>query len=220
MSVSRIAIRYAKPLLDLAVEKKVLDKVKADMENFIEICKENRQFTSMLRSPIIAHLKKAEVLNKIFKGKVNDLTLSALTIITITTLGVMASFIPAVRSLQGTFQLGMYLILVFCLTTGSMTDTGIITNLNLDLFAYIGFILIGSLLLQAIICRVMNIDTDTFLITSSAAIMSVPFIPVIAGALKNREIILPGFAAAIIGYILGNYLGIAMAFATRAMLGS
>lgn len=159
-------------------------------------------------------------LSVVLAGLAPESMRSALTIITITTLGVMASFIPAVRSLQGTFQLGMYLILVFCLTTGSMTDTGIITNLNLDLFAYIGFILIGSLLLQAIICRVMNIDTDTFLITSSAAIMSVPFIPVIAGALKNREIILPGFAAAIIGYILGNYLGIAMAFATRAMLGS
>lgn len=159
-------------------------------------------------------------LSVVLAGLAPESMRSALTIITITTLGVMASFIPAVRSLQGTFQLGMYLILVFCLTTGSMTDTGIITNLNLDLFAYIGFILIGSLLLQAIICRFMNIDTDTFLITSSAAIMSVPFIPVIAGALKNREIILPGFAAAIIGYILGNYLGIAMAFATRAMLGS
>ena len=100
-----------------------------------------------------------------------------------------------------------------------MTDTSIITNLNLDLFAYIGFILLGSLLLQAMICKLMNIDTDTFLITSSAAIMSVPFIPVIAGALKNREIIIPGFAAAILGYVIGNYLGIAVAYATRSMLG-
>lgn len=140
---------------------------------------------------------------------------SAVTIITITTLGVAASFIPAVRNLPGTFQLGMYLILVFCFTTGSMTDTGIITHLNPALFGYIALILTGSLILQALICRLLNIDTDTFLITSSAAIMSVPFIPVIAGALKNREIILPGFAAAITGYILGNYLGIAMAYFVR-----
>jgi len=144
---------------------------------------------------------------------------SAVTIISITTLGVLASFVPAIRNLPNSFQLGMYLILVFCFTTGTMTDTSIVTNLNVDLFAYISIILIGSLILQAIICRLLDIDTDTFLITSSAAIMSVPFIPVIAGALKNREIILPGFAAAIIGYIVGNYLGVGVAFFTRWLLG-
>ena len=143
---------------------------------------------------------------------------SAVTIITITSLGVAASFIPFVRQLKGTFQLGMYLILIFCFTTGSMTDTGVITDLNMALFSYIGAILLGSLLLQALLCRLFNIDTDTFLITSSAAIMSVPFIPVIAGAIKNRAIILPGFAAAIIGYILGNYLGIVMAWFTRWLI--
>lgn len=143
---------------------------------------------------------------------------STATIISITSLGIAASFIPYVRALANSFQLGMFLILVFCFTMGSMTDTSIITQLNVDLFGYIAFILIGSLLLQALMCRWLNIDTDTFLITSSAAIMSVPFIPVIAGALKNRDIILPGFAAAILGYAIGNYLGIAVAYATRALL--
>lgn len=144
---------------------------------------------------------------------------SAVTIISITSLGLAASFIPYVRQLANSFQLGMYLILVFCFTMGTMTDTSIITNLNLDLFAYIGFILIGSLILQALICKLLKIDIDTFLITSSAAIMSVPFIPVIAGALKNREIIIPGFAAAIAGYVIGNYLGVAVAYATRSLVG-
>lgn len=144
---------------------------------------------------------------------------SAVTIITITSLGVAASFIPYVRQLTSSFQLGMFLILVFCFTMGTMTDTSIVTDLNLTLFAYIGFILIGSLIVQALICKLLNIDVDTFLITSSAAIMSVPFIPVVAGALKNREIIVPGFAAAIIGYIVGNYLGIMVAYLTRWLLG-
>ena len=145
---------------------------------------------------------------------------SAVTIISLTSLGLAASFIPYVRQLANSFQLGMYLILVFCFTMGTMTDTSILTNLNLDLFAYIGFILVGSLIIQALICKLLKIDTDTFLITSSAAIMSVPFIPVIAGALKNREIILPGFAAAIIGYVIGNYLGVMVAYATRYLLGA
>ena len=137
------------------------------------------------------------------------------TIISITSLGLAASFIPKVRALANSFQLGMYLILIFCFTMGTMTDTNILTNLDASLAAYISFILIGSLVMQAILCKLLKVDTDTFLITSSAAIMSVPFIPVIAGALKNREILLPGFAAAIVGYAVGNYLGIIVANLTK-----
>jgi uncharacterized membrane protein len=143
---------------------------------------------------------------------------SVMTIILITTLGLIASHIPAIRQLANSFQLGMYFILVFCFTTGTMIDTNIFTNIDTGLVSYISFILVGSLLLQAALCKIFDIDTDTFLITSSAAIMSVPFIPVIAGALKNRDILLPGFAVAIIGYAVGNYLGILVANVTRYLL--
>jgi uncharacterized membrane protein len=145
---------------------------------------------------------------------------STTTIIGITSLGLAASFIPKIRDLANSFQLGMYLILVFCFTMGTMTDTSIFTNIDMALAGYISFILLGSLIMQAILCKIFKVDTDTFLITSSAAIMSVPFIPVIAGALKNREILLPGFAAAILGYAVGNYLGIIVANASRALVGA
>ncbi len=82
MSLSRIAKRYAKPLLELAEERKLMEEVRKDMENFTAICEENRSFVNMLNSPIITHLRKAEILNTIFKGKVNDLTLSVFSIIT------------------------------------------------------------------------------------------------------------------------------------------
>lgn len=81
MSASRIASRYAKPILELAEEKKVLDKVKDDMEGFVAICQENRDFDLMLKSPIIPHLRKAEILQKLFKGKMNALTLQAFDLI-------------------------------------------------------------------------------------------------------------------------------------------
>lgn len=82
MSSGRIAARYAKPILELAQEKKVLDQVKADMESFSAVCNENREFSLMLKSPIIPHIRKAEILRKIFAGKLNDLTLQAFDLIT------------------------------------------------------------------------------------------------------------------------------------------
>ena len=82
MSASRIAKRYALPLYDLARENDSLDLVKSDMDNFLSICKSNKDFVTMLRSPIIAHFKKADILKKIFEGKVDNLTLKVIEIIT------------------------------------------------------------------------------------------------------------------------------------------
>ena len=82
MSVGRIAVRYATPILELAEEKQILEEVKADMESFITVCEESRDFSLMLKSPIIPHRKKADILKKIFTGKVNELTLQAFAIIT------------------------------------------------------------------------------------------------------------------------------------------
>lgn len=82
MGSGRIAVRYAKPILELAEEKNVLDQVKADMEAFMIVCKESRAFSLMLKSPIIPHLRKAEILRKVFTGKVNELTLQAFDLIT------------------------------------------------------------------------------------------------------------------------------------------
>jgi len=148
-----------------------------------------------------------------------DSARSMMTIILITSFGLLFSLVPVIHRLKSSFQLGMYLILVFCFTMGAMTDVAVLGELNGQLFAYIGLLLAGAMCLHALACRMFGIDTDTFLIASSAAIMSVPFIPVIAGALKNRELIVPGFAAAILGYALGNYLGIMMAYAVRWWVG-
>lgn len=82
MSDGRIAARYAKPLLELAEEQNVLDAVRADMESFVSICQTKKDFSLMLKSPIIPHFKKADILKKAFKGKYNDLTVKAFDLIT------------------------------------------------------------------------------------------------------------------------------------------
>ncbi|MEK6479112.1 ATP synthase F1 subunit delta [Catalinimonas sp. 4WD22] len=79
---TRVASRYAKSLLDLAVEKKVLKDVYQDMVFFLETCKSNRDFVLMLRNPIIGHEKKKMVLYALFKNKFNPATLALFDIIT------------------------------------------------------------------------------------------------------------------------------------------
>lgn len=81
MSISRIAVRYATPLLELAEERKVTEAVKEDMVSFDTLCESSHDFVLMLKSPIIQHLKKAEILKKVFDGKVNELTASFLDVV-------------------------------------------------------------------------------------------------------------------------------------------
>lgn len=82
MSEVRAASRYAKSLLELADEKKVLEEVHKDMLLLTNICKENRDFLLMLKNPIIRHGKKRAILEALFKGKVNDVTFAIFDIIT------------------------------------------------------------------------------------------------------------------------------------------
>ena len=77
-----VAARYVKSLLGLAVEKGALDQVHADMQLFTKVCEENRDFLLMLRSPVIKHGDKNDVLKKLFQGKVNALSLAIFDIIT------------------------------------------------------------------------------------------------------------------------------------------
>lgn len=82
MSEFRIASRYAKSLIDLANEKGILEDVYNDMLLVKKVCVDNRDFALMLKNPIIKHDKKRNILNAVFKGKVNDVTIAILDILT------------------------------------------------------------------------------------------------------------------------------------------
>ena len=133
-------------------------------------------------------------------------------ILFITTFGIALSFIPKINRIKKTFQLGMYFILIFCLAVASMADVSKLANISVSLFYYVGFAMFGSHLLHAFIAKFFKIDADTVIISGSALICSPPFVPVVAGALKNREIILTGMVVGIAGYAVGNYLGVMVAY--------
>ncbi|MBU2914786.1 MULTISPECIES: ATP synthase F1 subunit delta [Reichenbachiella] len=82
MSEHRIASRYAKSLLDLSIEKGTLEEVAKDMEQFAQLCVSNRELFLLMRNPIVSHGKKLSILDKIFEGKVNVLTLSFFKLLT------------------------------------------------------------------------------------------------------------------------------------------
>ncbi|NOY36421.1 MAG: DUF819 family protein [Chlorobi bacterium] len=140
-------------------------------------------------------------------------SMMAVVILTITTLGLGLALIPAINRIEKTYQTGMYLIIVFCLVVSSMADLRRMLNIEyLDLMMYVALVYFGSLLIHIFLSMIFRIDSDTVIITSTALIYSPPFVPVVAGALRNREVIISGLTTGIIGYVIGNYLGIFTGF--------
>lgn len=133
-------------------------------------------------------------------------------ILSITSLSIAISLVPRVNAIEKTFETGMYFILIFSLTVASMADISQFAGSAPGLFFYVALVIFGSLLLHLALSKVFGIDTDTMIISSTALICSPPFVPVVAGALKNKEIIISGLTVGIIGYAIGNYLGISVAF--------
>lgn len=133
---------------------------------------------------------------------------TAVTILLITTLSIACSFIKPVRSIKRTSQAGMYIIYVFCFTVATMSDISKFININYTILIYIACSIFGSMILHALLCKIAKIDSDTMLITSVSAICSPPFVPVVATSLKNNAALVSGLATGIIGYAIGNYLGI------------
>ncbi|MEZ4984940.1 MAG: ATP synthase F1 subunit delta [Saprospiraceae bacterium] len=80
MSIQRIATRYAKSLLDLSQEQQKLERVMEDMTAFKKAT-ENRDLYLMLKSPVINAPKKTAILEAIFGGKVDELTMAFLRIL-------------------------------------------------------------------------------------------------------------------------------------------
>lgn len=132
-------------------------------------------------------------------------------ILSISTLAIIASTFKRVRTMERTFEAGTYLILVFSIAVASQVTTGTLGNIDPHIFLFITIATLGSLLMHVLLSALFRVDTDTTLATSISLICSPPFVPVVAGAVKNKTIIGPGIAVGLFGYAVGTYVGFLLA---------
>lgn len=74
MSSYRLSARYAKSLLDLAIEKNQLTEVFNDVSYFNEVLKNVRELLLLLRNPVIHTDKKQKIVDQIFGARFNTIT--------------------------------------------------------------------------------------------------------------------------------------------------
>ena len=82
MEGTRVASRYAKSFIELAMEQGVLEQIYADMKLILETAKASPDLVSLLKSPIINASKKEAILKEVFTGKIDKLTIAYIQLIT------------------------------------------------------------------------------------------------------------------------------------------
>ena len=146
-------------------------------------------------------------LSLLITHKINELVV----ILTITTLAIIASFSPKVRALPKTFELGMFFILIFSIVVASKFDIHHIKG-SLQILWFILFVMITSVILHVIICKIFKVEGDLFTVGHISLLCSPPFVPPIVEALGNRKVLLSGIVIGLAGYAAGNYLGVLIAW--------
>ena len=141
-----------------------------------------------------------------------DKAFMTVLILSLTTLGIAASFWKPLKKRRHGYDMGMYLIYIFSIVVASMAD---LRNLSiggsLGLLGYLTLVVFGSLLLSVLLAKLLKIDADVMTVSSVAYICSPPFVPMVSAAMKNRGVLAGGLAVGVFGYAAGNYIGFLMA---------
>ena len=82
MRQSRVTIRYAKALLQLAIEQNTLEQSYNDMVLLDSVCSESKELSLLLKSPIVKTDQKLSILKEIFEAKIGEVSMAFINIIT------------------------------------------------------------------------------------------------------------------------------------------
>lgn len=82
MQNPRLAARYSKSLLDLALERDSLDATLKDVQLLHAICQQSSDFVNMLRSPVIKAGKKLQIIDAVLGGRISELTTAFISLLT------------------------------------------------------------------------------------------------------------------------------------------
>ena len=143
---------------------------------------------------------------------------TAVIMLLVTTFGVALSFVKKVRTAPGSYAAGQYFILMFSVAMGLCFDISALGS-AMAVFGMLCFVQFGTAAVHLLLAKLCRIDRDTMMITSTAGVFGPAFIIPVAKALRNDEIILPGILCGILGYAIGNYLGIGLGGILLALAG-
>ncbi|MEM8582989.1 MAG: DUF819 family protein [Bacteroidota bacterium] len=148
-------------------------------------------------------------LTRLLSGSIENFTL---LILLLTSLGLAVTFIPKLDRLGDPYPLGEYFILVFCVAIGLLANFSQLASEGMQLLLFCTLSIIPTIIILILLCRWWGIDRDTFILSSVAGLYGPVFVAQISAVLGNRSLLAPGLAVSLLGFGIGNYLGIGLAY--------
>jgi uncharacterized membrane protein len=131
------------------------------------------------------------------------------------TLGVAQ--LPAVRRLRGAFHLGILALNLFFVVIGIGSRAAEILAVGLEVFYFTATVVLIHGLVTFAVARLVRLDVETTTVASQAAVGGPSTAMALAIARHRPGLALPGLMAGLLGYAVGDYLGLAVAYAARGL---
>lgn len=153
------------------------------------------------------------VISSVAIGKLfSNTTGSIITILSATSLSIIAGQIPRINKLKGSFALGMLFILIFSFAIANMADFSSMQEIkNPALFQLMAWVIGCYITTHFILAYLFQDEADKTMVSMVAFTYSPVMVPIVCVALKNRKVLVYGITFGLFGYLIGNYLGILIA---------
>lgn len=144
---------------------------------------------------------------------------SMMQIILITTIAIIVAQFKPVKELKGKMDLGLYVALFFLVIIGFMVDIRQFFSSTISISVYCAIVILGSLSLHLLLCRIAKIKYQYVGISIMAAIADGSAAALMAATGKWESIISIAVVLGIIGNAVGNYVGITIGYLIKGILG-
>jgi uncharacterized membrane protein len=131
--------------------------------------------------------------------------------VTILTIMVANLFPRAMEALQGEFEVGMILMYLFFAMVGSSTNFTEFAGPALHYFLYGMFIIVLHIVIVLGMARLMKVDLAEAVVASGAALVGPAVTAAIAISQGWRTLVTPAIMVGVLGYVIGTFVGVAVA---------
>lgn len=131
--------------------------------------------------------------------------------VTLLTIIVANLFPRAMEALQGEFEIGMILMYLFFAMVGSSTNFTEFAGPALHYFLYGMFIIVLHIVIVLGMARLMKVDLAEAVVASGAALVGPAVTAAIAISQGWRTLVTPAIMVGVLGYVIGTFVGVAVA---------
>jgi len=186
-------------------------------EREIEMAKEHAEpFTAYELLPSVFYSLTVAgvivVLSEFITTKIASFGVNIPAIIWVTTLSLIVAQTPIQKKLKVSYLLGSLLFNYFFFTLGAISSVSEVLKLGPPVFVFVATIVVVHAIIILVGGKLFKADLPKLLTASQACIGGPSTACALAEANEWPHLVVPGILMGVLGYAIGNYLGLAMAW--------